>query len=98
MSKTSYEIICGLAERLKSYRHAARLSQEEMARNAGVSKSTLSKFEQGVTSNISLSNFIALLRVVGEDESIDRLLPPLPFSPEDLKKINKLIPKRKRKK
>lgn len=74
------------------------MSQKEMAEVSGVSLSTISHFEQGVQPNISLNNFIALLRTVGMESRMETLLPKLPMSPLTLKQINKHIPKRVRRK
>ncbi len=85
-----------MAKRVKDYRLAARMSQEEMAERAGVSKATLAHFEQGANPNITLNNFISLLRAVCMEERLDGLLPELPVAPMALRQINKLIPKRVR--
>lgn len=74
------------------------MSQEEMAERAGMSKATLAHFEQGVNPNLTLNNFISLLRVVCMEERLNELLPELPVPPMALRQINKLIPKRVRRK
>lgn len=88
-----FEILC---QRIKEYRLAARLSQKEMAMKSGVSQATISHLEQGVNKNITLNNFISLLRVIGMEQRMIELLPALPMSPMALKEVNKLIPKRVR--
>ena len=62
----------------------ARMSQKEMAEKSGVSLATISHFEQGVNQNMTLNNFISLLRIIGME--------PLMA----LKQLNKFIPKRVR--
>jgi len=94
--RTNQDILKLLAQRVKEYRLAARLSQKEMAEKSGVSKATISHFEQSVNQNMTLNNFISLLRVLGMENRIEELLPELPMSPMALKEINKLIPKRVR--
>lgn len=94
--KTNQDIINLLAQRVKEYRLAARLSQKEMAEQSGMSKATISHFEQGVNQNMTLNNFISLLRVVGMENRMEEILPELPIPPMALKQINKLIPKRVR--
>lgn len=94
--KTNQDILNLLALRLKEYRLAARLSQQELAEKSGVSKATISHFEQGVNQNMTLNNFISLLRVLGMENRIEEVLPELPMPPLALKQINKLIPKRVR--
>ena len=93
---TNQDIISLLSKRLKEYRLAARISQKEMAERSGVSLTTICHLEQGVNRNITLNNFISLLRVVGMEQRLEDLLPELPMPPMALKQINKLIPKRVR--
>lgn len=88
------EILEYLAERVKEYRLSARLSQRELARKSGVSYTTICHFEQGRNPNLSLNNFVALLRAMGMESRMMDILPPLPFPPMVLREINKLIPKR----
>lgn len=95
---TNYEIQCLLASRIKDYRLAARISQAEMAERSGVGLATIAHLEQGKQVNIRLNNLISILKVLGQEERIMELLPELPMTPLALKKINKLIPKRIRKK
>ena len=93
---TNQDIIALLSKRLKEYRLAARISQKEMAERAGVSLTTICHLEQGTNRNITLNNFISLLRVVGMEQRLNDLLPELPMPPMALKQINKYIPKRVR--
>ncbi len=93
---TNSQIIGLLAQRVKEYRLAARLSQRELAQKSGVSYTTISHFEQGVNMNLTLNNFISLLRPLGMEERMVELLPELPVPPMVLREINKLIPKRVR--
>lgn len=46
--------------------------------------------------DMTLNNFISLLRVVGMENRMEEILPELPIPPMALKQINKLIPKRVR--
>lgn len=93
---TNQDIMLLLAKRIKEYRLAARMSQKEMAEKSGVSLATISHFEQGVNQNMTLNNFISLLRIIGMEKRISDLLPKLPMPPLALKQLNKLIPKRVR--
>lgn len=72
------------------------MSQSELAQMSGVGYTTISHFEQGKHTNLSLGNFISLLRCVGMETRMLEVLPELPFPPMALKEINKLIPKRVR--
>ncbi|WP_288148036.1 MULTISPECIES: helix-turn-helix domain-containing protein [Bacteroidales] len=93
---TNSDILLLLAKRLKDYRLAARMSQKELAEKSGVSQTTISHFEQGVNRNLTLGNFISLLRVLGLEQRVVEVMPELPMSPMALRKIEKLIPKRVR--
>lgn len=93
---TNQDILSLLCQRLKEYRLAARLSQKEMAEKSGVGLTTISHLEQGVARNITLNNFISLLRVVGMERRLEDVLPELPMPPMALKQVNKFIPKRVR--
>lgn len=93
---TNQDIIALLCQRLKEYRLAARISQREMAEKSGVSLTTISHLEQGLNRNISLNNFISILRVLGLEQRLSDLLPELPVPPMALKQMNKYIPKRVR--
>ena len=93
---TNQEIMLLLAKRIKEYRLAARMSQKEMAEKSGGSLATISHFEQGVNQNMTLNNFISLLRIIGMEQRISDLLPELPMPLMALKQRNKFIPKRVR--
>ncbi len=93
---TNQDIIRLLAARIKEYRLAARLSQKEMAEKSGVGLATISHFEQGVMQNMTLNNFISLMRVIGMEGRVMELLPQLPMPPIALKTLNKYVPKRVR--
>lgn len=93
---TNQDILSLLCQRLKEYRLAARLSQKEMAEKSGVGLTTISHLEQGVARNITLNNFISLLRMVGMEQRLKDVLPELPMPPMALKQVNKFIPKRVR--
>ena len=93
---TGNDLLMLFAQRVKEYRLAAQLSQKELAALSGVSQATISHFEQGVNRNLTLGNFIALLRILGLEQRLIDLMPELPMQPMVLRKIEKLIPKRVR--
>ncbi len=95
---SNIDILETLSKRVKEYRLAARMSQRELAEKSGVSYTTISHFEQGKNTNLTLSNFISLLRTIGMERRLVELLPELPVPPMALREINKLIPKRVRRK
>jgi transcriptional regulator with XRE-family HTH domain len=57
------------------------LSQGELARAAGVSISTVHKFETGTITNMNITNLMALLRQVGLLNRFDDLIPEQPENP-----------------
>lgn len=93
---TNSEILTLLAARMRDYRLAARMSQKELAEQSGVSLATICHFEQGVSRNLTLANFISLLRALGQEQRMAEVLPKLPMTPLALREIDKLIPKRVR--
>ena len=93
---TGNDLLMLFAQRVKEYRLASQLSQKELAELSGVSQATISHFEQGVNRNLTLGNFIALLRILGLEQRLMELMPELPMQPMVLRKIEKLIPKRVR--
>lgn len=95
---STYDILNLLARRVKEYRLATRMSQRELAELSGVSYTTICHFEQGRHPNLTLRNFLAILRCVGMEGRMAEVLPELPVPPMALREINKLIPKRVRRK
>ena len=57
------------------------LTQKEVAEQSGIGLTTIHKFENGISGNLSLATFILLLKVVGQVNALDDLLPELPESP-----------------
>lgn len=96
--ETNQDIIRLLAERFKSYRLAARMSQQEVADTSGVSRCTIANFEQGADNNLTINNYISLLKAIGMEDRIKEVLPELPMSIEQLEMIRKLVEKSQKKK
>ena len=65
-----YRILC---ERIKQYRINYPLTQSELAQKAGVSARSISRFENG--EDISLSNFMKLLRALDLSDRLIELIP-----------------------
>ena len=74
------EILQLLGENERRYRKALKLTQEELAMNTGLSLSTIQKFESG-DANISLQNFLNIMRATGQIENIIQLFPQQPENP-----------------
>ena len=75
------ELVRLLGSRFKDYRMRCNLTQKEVAAQSGIGLTTIHKFENGTANNLSLSTFILLLRVVGQVNALDDVLPELPESP-----------------
>jgi transcriptional regulator with XRE-family HTH domain len=66
-----------LGARLARTRLEQNTSQEQLATEAGVSKSTVERIETG--REVKLTSFVRILRALGRLELLDRLIPePLP--------------------
>lgn len=75
------ELVRLLGVRFKEYRIRCNLTQKEVSEQSGIGLTTIHKFENGTAGNISLSTFIVLLKVVGQINAMDCVLPELPESP-----------------
>lgn len=67
----------------------AALTQKEVAELTGLGLATIHKFENGTAGNLSLSTFLLLLKVVGQIDAINDVLPELPPSPYLMRKDEK---------
>ena len=83
------ELVRLLGERFKEYRMRCNLTQKEVAEQSGIGLTTIYKFENGTAGNLSLSTFILLLKVVGQVNALDNLMPELPESPYLMRKEEK---------
>ena len=93
-AKTNSELVTELGHRFKDYRLVCRMTQKQVAEQAGVSLFTIKAFESGRAYNITMSSFLAMLRAINFLEEVEKLLPTLPPTPEMIEKINKVKPKR----
>ena len=75
------ELVRLLGSRFKEYRMRCNLTQKEVAEQSGIGLTTIHKCENGTAGSLSLSTFILLLRVVGQVNALDDVLPELPESP-----------------
>lgn len=83
------ELVRLLGTRFKDYRMRCNLTQREVAEQSGIGLTTIHKFENGTAGNLSLSTFILLLKVVGQINTLDDVLPELPESPYLMRKEDK---------
>ncbi len=78
------EIIQQLGKRFGDYRRRMKITQKEVAGKSGLSVFTISCFENGSSTGITLASFIKLLRAIESLDEIEKLLPELPLSPRSL--------------
>jgi transcriptional regulator with XRE-family HTH domain len=77
LSDTS--VLLELGQRLAQYRLNRNLTQQALAREAGISLRTLNRIESGEPSQTA--NLIRLLRVLGLLDNLEALVPEAPVSP-----------------
>jgi transcriptional regulator with XRE-family HTH domain len=82
--KSGCEIIRELGKRYSDYRKRMGYTQKDVAEKSGLSIFTISSFENGSSTGITLASFIKLLRAIDSLEEIEKLLPELPESPRAL--------------
>ncbi|HHU25818.1 MAG TPA: helix-turn-helix domain-containing protein [Bacteroidales bacterium] len=86
--KSGSDIIRELGKRYAGYRKRMGFTQRDVASKSGLSLFTISSFENGSSTGITMASFIKLLRAIDSLEEIEKLLPELPESPRAL--FNKL--------
>lgn len=82
--KAGGELIRGLGQRYSNYRKRMGCTQKEVGEKSGLSVFTISSFENGSSTGITLASFIKLLRAIDCLEEVEKLLPELPESPRAL--------------
>ena len=78
------DIIRQLGKRFSDYRKRMGLTQKEVSEKSGLSVFTISSFENGSSTGVTLASFIKLLRAIDNLDEIEKLLPELPESPRTL--------------
>ena len=81
---SNYDIASMLGKRFQTYRKQMRLTQKQLSEKTGLSIFTISSFEKGTGTGLSLTSFISMIRAIEQLEQIDALLPELPESPKAL--------------
>jgi len=77
-------LIQQLGKRYGDYRKRMGFTQKEVAVKSGLSVFTISSFENGSSTGLTMATFIKLLRAIEFLEEIEKLLPELPESPRAL--------------
>ena len=75
-------ILKRLGARLKAYRIARGIKQQELAAESGVGVSTIAKIENG--QSVALSLLVSVMRTLGLLENLDLLVPEQKPSPMEL--------------
>lgn len=78
-------ILKRLGARLKAYRIARGMKQQELAAESGVGVSTIAKIENG--QSVALSLLVSVMRTLGLLENLDLLVPEQKPSPLELLKM-----------
>jgi transcriptional regulator with XRE-family HTH domain len=82
--KSGSDIIRALGRKYSDYRKRMGYTQKDVAEKSGLSVFTISSFENGSSTGITLASFIKLLRAIDSLDEIEKLLPELPESPRAL--------------
>jgi len=75
------DIIQQLGKRYSDYRKRIGYTQKEVSVKSGLSIFTISSFENGSSTGVTVASFIKMLRAIDTLEEIEKLLPELPKSP-----------------
>jgi len=95
VTDTVDEMLKGLGARLCEQRLASRLTQDELAKRAGISKRSLERLEKA-EADPRLSAFIAVCQVLGLSQGFNTLVPEVELGPLAVAE-GKRLPKRVRK-
>ena len=79
--KSGSELIRDLGKRYSEYRKRMGYTQKYVSGKSGISVFTISSFENGSSTGLTIASFIKLLRAIDYLEEIEKLLPELPESP-----------------
>ena len=82
--QTGSEIIRSLGKQYAMYRKKMGFTQKDVCHQSGISIFTISSFENGSSTGLTLNSFIKLLRAINMLEEIEKLLPELPESPREI--------------
>ena len=86
-NQTPARIIQLLGQRYKDTRIAMQITQKEVSEKTGISMSTIRRFENGLTFNLTLAHFIALLQAIGFADNLEDTIPEMLPDPNQLFKM-----------
>ena len=75
------EVVRILGQRFREYRMGMNLTRKQVSEQTKLSMTTLYKLETGNLTDMSMGTMLKLLRVVGQYENWDKILPELPENP-----------------
>ncbi|MCD8208977.1 MAG: helix-turn-helix domain-containing protein [Bacteroidales bacterium] len=88
------ELVRMLGARFREYRLMADMTQQEVAKQSGLSVATVHKFESGSATGLSLSTFLLLMKAVSCIDQLENVFPEIPVSPylltDDGKKVQRI--------
>ncbi len=73
-----------IAEYLKTARKEKKLTQNELAKQVGITRQTLAKFEKGLLDKVSLQLFIKILEALDKELLVDDKKPFYYFDSKSL--------------
>lgn len=71
----------GILAQDSAYRMRLNITQQQLSEMTAISIPTIYKFENGKTSDMSLSTLLKLMKAIGLSDNWTQLLPQLPESP-----------------
>lgn len=74
------DLIKLLGARFKDYRLRSNMTQKEVSEQSGITITTIHKFENGTSGNMSLGTFLLLMKAIGQIDALDEFIPELPAS------------------
>lgn len=80
-------IILFLGQRFKATRIALQITQQEVSEKTGISITTIRRFENGLTFNLTLAHFVAMLQAIGFADNLEDTIPEILPDPYQLFKM-----------
>ena len=84
------DLIKLLGARFKDYRLRSNMTQKEVSEQSGITITTIHKFENGTSGNMSLGTFLLLMKAIGQIDALDEIMPELPASAYLIKEDKKV--------
>jgi transcriptional regulator with XRE-family HTH domain len=81
-----------VGKRLKDYRIRRKLTQQELAEQAGISVFSVAQIERGKV--VTMTVFLSVLRILKLVENFELFIPEIGISPIELLKLKGKTPKR----